>query len=139
MLVGQRVDRGPHRRRVGGSGSAAAADDPSSGREHSRNHLTEVLGSGGIDEVALDALRQPRVRGDAAGHDAGRRPCLDQRLEAYEGSCAAVDADGIDSRRRKGRRRCLGRSSVVGAQVLAERHLGDGRQVARSARFFDRQ
>ena len=97
-------DRGPHRRRVVGSGSAAAADDARSGGEHLRNHFAEVLRPGRVDEVALDTLRQARVRDDAASYGGGRQPGLDQRLQTYERPGSAVDADSIDSRRRQSRR-----------------------------------
>ena len=138
-LFGESVDRGSHRRRVRRRRAAAAADDPSSGGEHTRDHRTEVLGSGRVDEVALDALRQSGVRDDGTSHGGGRRPGLDQRLQTYERPGSAVDADGIHSRRRQGRRGGLGRGAVVGAEILTERHLGDDRQVARPSRLLDRE
>ena len=131
--AGQRVDRGPHRLRVLGRRAAAAADDPGPGGEHLRDHLAEVLGSGRVDEVAFDALRQPRVRDDAASHGRRRRPRPDERLQADQRPGAAVDADGVGAGGGQGRRGRLGRRAVVGGQVLAERHLGDDRQVAGAA------
>ena len=63
-----RVERGAHRGDVLGRRPAAAADDPGAGREQPRRHRPEVLGAGGVDEAALEPLRQPGV-----GHDRPRR------------------------------------------------------------------
>src|SRR5450759_2522407 len=136
---GEGVDCGAHRSRVLRRGAAAAAYDSRSRREHLRNHVAEVRRPGRVDELTFDALREPRVGGDGSGHSGAWRPGSDERLQADEWAGAAVDAHCVDARLNQGYRGRLGRRAIVEGHVFAEGHLRDDRQVAGSARLFDRQ
>jgi hypothetical protein len=59
MRVGllQRVEGSTHRGDVLRRRSAAAADQAGPGGGHPGHHPAEVLGAGGVDELAFDALR----------------------------------------------------------------------------------
>ena len=98
-----RVERRPHRGDVLRRRPAAAADDPGSGGQQARRHGPEVLGARGVDEAALEPLRQSgvghdRPRGVAVGRGAHRL----ERVEAGRGSGSAVDPDRVGSRRGRG-------------------------------------
>ena len=80
--VAGRVERRPHRGDVLGRRPAAAADDPGAGRQQARRDRPEVLGARGVDEAALEPLREPGV-----GHDRPGRVAIGggaHRLERVE-------------------------------------------------------
>ena len=135
-----RVERGPHRGDVLGRRPAAATDDPGPGRQQPRRHRAEVLGAGGVDEAALEPLRQPGVRHDRArGLAIGRAAHRLERVEAGHRPGSAVDPDRV----RAGRGQRLGgggRAAAVGQdELLAERQRGDDRHVRGAARLVDGQ
>ncbi len=102
-------------------------------REEPRHGPAEVVGLAGVDELALDPLRQAGVRAGSSGRSSGSPSAGHplESLEAGERPDAAVHADRVDARRRQGRRGGLGRRAVGRCELLAERHLGDDRQVRR--------
>ena len=133
-VAGQAVDRGAHVPDVLGRRAAAAADDPRTGIQEAPHLLAEIRRRRGVDELAFDALRQAGV-GDDGSRQAGRRPAhLDERIEADLRADTAVDTHGIDACRGQRSRGRLRTRAVDRDELLAERHLGDDRQVADSAR-----
>ena len=130
-----RVERGPHRGRC-----APASCRSSRRRSRPRRPASAATiapkysGPARVDELALDPLGQAGVRDDRAGRGRRRRagPNALERLEAGVRPGAAVDADHVDRRRLEGRRGRRRRRPVGQLELLAERQLGDDRQVGRS-------
>ena len=99
--VGSRgVERHPHRGDVIGRRPATAADDARTGRDEAGRHVPEIAGAGGVDEAALEALRQSGVRHDRTGRFAvGRQAHRLDRVETGRRARPAVDADRVGARR----------------------------------------
>ncbi len=133
-----RVDRRSHRRDVLGRRPAAAADDPGAGLQQARRHGPEVLGARGVDEAALESLREPgvghdRPRGVAIGGSAHRL----EGIETGDRPGPAVDPDGVRAcrgQRGGGHRRAV---AVGQDEFLAEGQRGDDRDVRRAAGLVD--
>jgi hypothetical protein len=137
--AGRRIERGAHRRDVGRRRAAAAADDRAPARASAATIAPKYAGSGRVDELALDALGQAGVRQDRAGRLAVRRAPNARAPRAAHAARAAVHADHVDRRRGQERRGGRRRRPVGELEVLAERELGDDRQVGRrAARLVDR-
>ena len=133
------IDRGPHRGDVGRRGPAAAADDPGAGCQRDGRDLGEPVRVGRVDELPLNPLRQPRVRHERAGQCMAGRVDPAQGVERGTGPDAAVDPERVgagDDQQVRGR---LGCPAVGQAELLAERHRGDDREVRRGADLGDRQ
>ena len=97
----------------------------------------KYVGAGGVDEPALDALRQPGVRHDrAAGRRGGRADPVSAsrqpngpapQFTPIASTPASASAGAAAS----------GRRAVGRHELLAERHLGHDRQVGGAARLVD--
>ncbi len=108
---------------------AAPADDGGPRVEHVADHPAEILGTGRVDELALDSLGKTRVRED--GPPGGAHG--PERIQTTDRPGTAVDPDDIDiGDAGQRRRRDPGRRPVRQREVLAERQQRDDRQVGRS-------
>ena len=90
--------RRAHRGDVLGRRAAAAAHDPGARGQDPRHHLAEVRGPGGVDELALDARRQPGVGHDRAARSLASPAHPDRARRGRRlGPDAAVDPDDVDA------------------------------------------
>ena len=133
-------ERGPHRGDVLGRRAAAAADDPGAGGEHPRRHRPEVLRAGGVDEAALEPLRQPGVRHDRAGRIAvGRRGPSPPGRRGRRRPGPAVDPDHVGAGRGRAPRPrppgCCRRPATSSSPNVSEAMTGrsDARRASSTA------
>ena len=98
---------------------------------------TEVVRPCRVEELAFDPLREARVRHDRSRETRRAGGHALERTEARERSGPAVDSDDIDTGAREHASRLLRRRPVDRDEFLAERHLGDDRQIRGPSRLVD--